>query len=176
MVRMRLVIVGAVVLSCLTACAFDGPIPVRAPECINAHGDVGSAGDRIVVAATADACRAMDGRLLPEVQSFDTLGRSVWQAPGPPIDGLVITVGRSAERPLGDQPRSLPLTSKQATQRWGAHPVVQAAQEQRDLVRFLCSFALIVVALIVVVLGAGLFLALVGCMRRGEIVLVWFLR
>jgi hypothetical protein len=54
--------------------------------------------------------------------------------------------------------------------------VVEAAQDQRDLIRFLSSFALIAVALIVVVLGAGLFLALVGCLRRGEIVLVWFLR
>ena len=64
----RLLIVGAVVLSCLTACAFDGPITVRTPGCINAHGDAGSAGDEIVVAVAADACRATDGRLLPEVQ------------------------------------------------------------------------------------------------------------
>jgi hypothetical protein len=74
MVQMRLLIVGAVVLSCLTACAFDGPIAVTAPRCINAHGDVGSAGDEVVIAVTADACRAADGRLLPEVQSFDLLG------------------------------------------------------------------------------------------------------
>jgi hypothetical protein len=176
MVRIRLVIVGAVMLSCLTACAFNGPITVRTPGCINAHGNAGSAGDEIVVAVAADACRATDGSLLPEVQAFDLLGRSAWRAPGPPIDGLVITIGRSAERPVGDQPRSLPLTSQQATQRWGVHPVVQADQDQRGLVRFLGSFALIAVALIVVVLGAGLFLALVGCLRRGEIVLVWFLR
>jgi hypothetical protein len=89
---------------------------------------------------------------------------------------LVITIGRSVERPLGDQPRSLPLISEQATHRWGAHPVVQAAQDQRELFRFLGTFALIAAVLIVVVLGAGLFLALVGCLRRGEIILVWFLR
>jgi hypothetical protein len=78
MVRIRLVIVGAVVLFCLAACAFDRPISVRTPGCINAHGNAGSAGDEIVVAVAADACRATDGSLLPEVQAFDMLGRCPW--------------------------------------------------------------------------------------------------
>jgi hypothetical protein len=176
MVRIRVLVVGVVVLSCLTACGFDGPIAVPAPQCVNVRGYVGSAGDEVVVAVTADACRGVDGRLLSEVQSFDTLGRSVWQASGPPIDGLVITIGRSADRPLGDQPRNLPLTSQQATRHWGVHPVVPAAQVQRDLVRFVRSSGLIAAALIAVVLGGALFVALVGCLRRGEIVLIWFLR
>jgi hypothetical protein len=118
----------------------------------------------------------VDGRLLSEAQSFEILGRAVWQAPGPPIDGLVITIGRSADRPLGDQPRSLPLTSQQALQQWGVHPVVAAAQGQRSLLRFMRSAALVAAALIAILLGGGLFVALVGCLRRGEIVLIWFLR
>jgi hypothetical protein len=176
MVRMRLLIVGAVVLSCLTACGFDGPVAIPAPQCVNARRDVGSAGDEIVVAVIADACRRADGRLMSEVRSFETLGRSMWQAPGLPLDGIVITIGRSADRPLGDQPRSLPLTSEQATRQWGVHPVVPGAQVRRDLVRFVRSSGLIAAALIAVVLGAALFAALVGCLRRGEIVLIWFLR
>ena len=45
-VRIRLLIVGAVVLSCLTACAFDGPITVRTPGCMSAHGNAGSLATR----------------------------------------------------------------------------------------------------------------------------------
>ena len=70
----------------------------------------------------------------------------------------------------------LAADEQEATQRWGGHPVVQAAQGTKRSSPLRGSFALIAVALIVVVLGAGLFLALVGCLRRGEIVLVWFLR
>ena len=176
MVRFRVLVVGVVVLSCLTACGFDGPIAVSAPQCVNVRGDVGSAGDEVVVAVTADACHGVDGRLLSEARSFDTLGRSVWHAPGLPIDAMVLTIGRSADRPLGDQPRNLPLTSQQATRQWGAHPVAPTAQVQRSLVRFVRNAALIAAALIAFVLGGALFVALVGCLRRGEIVLIWFLR
>ena len=86
MVRIRVLIVGVVVLPCLTACAFDGPIAVPAPQCVNVRGDVGSSGGEVIVAVTADACRSVDGMLLSEDQSFDTLGRAVWRTPGPPID------------------------------------------------------------------------------------------
>ena len=176
MVRIRILIVGVIVLPCLTACVLDGPIAVPAPQCVNIRGDIESNADEVIVAVTADACRSVDGRLLSEDQSFDTLGRAAWQTPGPSVDLVAITLERSADRPLGDQPRELVLMNQQATERWGVHPVNPAAQQQRDLVGLAWSLGLIVAALIALVLGVGLFAAFVGCLRRGEIVLIWFLR
>ena len=102
-----------------------------APLCVNVRGDVESSADEALVAVTADACRSVDGRLLSEGQSFDVLGRAAWQTPGPQVDLIAITLGRSANRPVGDQPRRLVLTSQQATERWGHHPVLSAARDAR---------------------------------------------
>lgn len=176
MIRTRVLIVGFVVLSCLTACAFGGPIAVPAPQCVNVRGDIESSADEVIVTVTAAACRNADGRLLSEDRSFDTLGHAVWQSPGPPVDLVAITLDRSADRPLGDQPRELVLMSQQASERWGVHPVNPADRQLRDLVGLAWSLGLIAAALIALVLGVGLFIALAGCVRRGEIVLIWFLR
>ena len=45
MVRIRVLSIGVLVLSCLAACGFDGPIAVQAPQCVNVHGEVASSGD-----------------------------------------------------------------------------------------------------------------------------------
>jgi hypothetical protein len=176
MVRNRVLIVGVVVLTCLTGCGFDGPIAFRAPQCVNGRGDIESSADEVYIAVTADACRSVDGRLLTEDQSFDTLGRAAWQTPGPPVDLIAITLDRSANRPGGDQARELVLMSQQATQRWGVHPVVPADQAQRDYVRLAWGAGLLLAIVAALLLGVGLFVALVGCLQRGEIVLIWFLR
>ena len=176
MVRIRALIVGVVLLSCLTGCGLDGPSAVPAPQCVNVRGDIESSADEVIVTVTAAACRNVDGGLLSEDRSFDTLGHAVWQTPGPPVDLVAITLDRSADRPLGDQPRELVLMSQQASERWGVHPVNPAAQQQRDLVGLAWSLGLIAAALIALVMGVGLFVAFVQCMRRGEIVLIWFLR
>ena len=125
---------------------------------------------------TADACRSEDGRLLSEGPSFDALGRAAWQTPGPKVDLIAITLGRSANRPVGDKPRQLVLTSQQATERWGHHPVLAGAKTHGDFVRLAWGIGLLLVVVAAFLLGSGLFVASVGCLRRGEIVLIWFLR
>jgi predicted small lipoprotein YifL len=169
-------IVGVVALVCLTGCGFDGPIAFRAPQCANVRGDIESTADEVLMAVTADACHSVDGRLLLEDQSFDILGRAVWQIPGPPVDLIAITLDRSANRPDGDQARELVFMNRQATQRWGVHPVIPAAQAQRDSVGLAWGAGLLLAVVVALVLCVALFVALVGCLRRGEIVLIWFLR
>jgi hypothetical protein len=168
--------VGVVVLATLAGCGFDGPIDLRVPLCARVRGDIESSVDESYIALTADACRSVDGRLLSEAQSFDVLGRAAWQTPGPDVDLISITLDRSASRPVGDQPRVLVLTSQQATERWGLHPVPAAARAYRDRVRLLSDAGLLFAVVAAFLLGTGLFIAFVGCLRRGEIVLVWFLR
>ena len=175
MIRSRAILVGAL-LATLAGCGFDGPFAFEAPLCVNVRGAVESSPDEALVAVTADACRSVDGRLLSEGQSFDALGRAAWQTPGPQVDLIAITLDRSANRPVGDQPRQLVLTSQQATERWGHHPVLSAARTRGDFVRLAWGVGLLLAVIAAFLLGSGLFIALVGCLRRGEIVLIWFLR
>jgi hypothetical protein len=168
--------VGVVVLAALAGCGFDGPVALRVPLYVRVHGDIESSVDEAYIAVIADACRSVDGRLLSEGQSFDVLGRAAWQTPGPDVDLIAITLDRSANRPAGDQPRELVLTSQQATERWGLHPVPSAARAHRDLVRLVSGVGLLFAVVAAFLLGTGLFVALVRCLRRGEIVLIWFLR
>jgi hypothetical protein len=143
---------------------------------VNVRGDIESSTNEAHITVTADACRSVDGRLLPEGQSFDALGRAAWQTPGPEADLIAITLDRSANRPVGDQPRQLVLTSRQATERWGHQPVLSAARAHSDFVRLAWGAGLLLAVVAALLLGSGLFIALVGCLRRGEIVLIWFLR
>jgi hypothetical protein len=175
MIRSRIVAIG-VLLATLTGCGVDGPFTVQARPCANVRGDVESSADEVLVAVTADDCRSVDGSLLSEGQSFDALGHAAWQTPGPEVNLIAITLGRSANRPVGDQPRQLVLTSQQAIERWGHHPVLAAAETHGDFVRLAWGVGLLLAVVAALLLGSGLFIALVGCLRRGEIVLIWFLR
>lgn len=133
-------------------------------------------GDRWSVAARTAQCHLPDpAALASERTSFDTLGAAVWRMPGPPLDTVALTLGRSADRP-DDQtpPRTLVLTGEQAAARWGPRPVRSEAGTAAGMRAVLGD----------VVWSAGFGAAGLACMvaavatvraaRRARVVAVWW--
>lgn len=169
------VLVGLVVVSGIAVALLDQPpdrIGITVVGCDGVGADYGRTGDRWTMSVRVGACHP-SGRaaLSSEQASFATLGAAAWRTPGPSLNSIAITLGRSADRPDSRAPpRTLVLTGEQAASRWGARPVRPVSDTRAALgdVVWLAGFG-------AAGLSYGVAAALAACAaRHAGVVAIWW--